>query len=102
MAEVLLGILKNESNEAHLLWKTSCEKCKIDFKVIDLLKHDWYNGIVEYNFCSFLACPPGFTERFRKLYDERIFLIEHGLQKMVYPSFNEISLHENKRYLASY
>ena len=34
------------------------------------------------------------------MYDERVYIIEKVLKKKVYPSYDEIVLHENKRYLS--
>ena len=93
-------ILKNESDQGHLYWAEACKKKRIPFKILDLTCYDWIAIIKENNYSCFLACPPGREARFKKLYDERIYILNKVLNKFVYPSYDEISLHENKRYLS--
>jgi len=94
------GILKNESDDRHLNWEKACQKFQVDYQVIDLTSNNWLNLISEANFNGFLACPPGLESLYKQLYDERVYIINKIMGKFVYPNFNEISLHENKKYLS--
>lgn len=96
-----IAILKNESAYDHELWIKACEKKAdlISFEIIDLTANDWCEKISSKNFDIFLLRPPGRTEYFKKLYDERTFLLTEVLQKKIYPSLEEIMIYENKRFL---
>ena len=95
-----LGILKNEFDEGHFNWGKACEKNNIEFKIIDLTSNNWLEEVESENFDGFLACPPGREALYKKLYDERIYILNKTLKKFVYPNYDEISLHENKKYLS--
>ncbi len=95
-----LAILKNETLEAHLHWVKACQKAEVPYDVIDLCSGDWLEMLVQnqYNYC--LACPSGTVTYWKLMYDERIRIIDEVLCLPVYPSYLEISLHENKRFLS--
>lgn len=94
------GILKNEFDDGYQNWIKACEKLDLSFEVIDLVSTNWLETILTNNFDGFLACPPGREELYKKLYDERIYILDKVLNLFVYPNFDEISIHENKKYLA--
>lgn len=94
------AILKNESDEAHLHWVSACKKNNNSYQVLDLTRSNWLDKIREQDYTCFLACPPGRETHYKKLYDERIYILNNVLGKVVYPNYDEISIHENKRYLS--
>ncbi|MBN1472265.1 MAG: hypothetical protein JW925_10830 [Syntrophaceae bacterium] len=94
------AILKNEFDEGYVNWVSACYKYKVDCEIIDLISDKWLETVMDNSYNGFLACPPGREELFKKLYDERVFIINKVLNKLVYPSFDEISVHENKKYLS--
>ena len=96
-----IAILKSESAFDHEPWVMACEASKdVDFyKVIDLTANDWLSQATKDNFHLYLLRPPGRTERFKQLYDERVFLLTKVLQKNIYPSLQEVLIYENKRFL---
>ena len=96
----MIAILKNESENSHLRWKTACESEGIDYCIIDLVRADYIDHLRKYKpgFC--LAQPSGRLQLYKKMYDEKLFIIENYLHIPVYPSYNEIVLHENKKMLA--
>ena len=81
-------------------WITSCNKFGIKYEVVNLLSNDWQERIFNSKCNFYLACPPGFQEHLKRVYDEKIFLIERTMNKRVFPSFNEISIYENKRFFS--
>lgn len=93
-------ILKNEFDDNHLHWARSCMKNGINYAVLDLTKSDWLDRIFEEDFDLFLSCPSGRELIFKTLYDERIYIIEKVLNKLVYPNYSEIMIHENKKFLS--
>jgi len=101
MNDYLFGILKNEMDEdSNKNWVNSCRKLNLKFELIDLFKNDWLDHVVSTQYSYFLACPPGLQSHFKNLYDERINILSNVLKMKVYPSYEEIVLHENKRFLS--
>lgn len=97
----LLAILKNETEEDHQEWVSVCKKFqdKVDFDVIDLTSHNWMEKIHARDYHCFLARPPGAVGYFKQLYDERLYILNKVLDKMIYPTFEECLIYENKRML---
>ncbi|HOZ14480.1 MAG TPA: hypothetical protein PK784_06800 [Tenuifilaceae bacterium] len=97
---MLVAILKNNYGDTHLNWAKACDKYGIKYNIIDLVSNSWLAETNASNYDLFLACPPGREDLFKKMYDERIFIIERVKKKFVYPSHSEIILHENKKFLS--
>ncbi len=102
MKPKLIGILKNEEANSAVKWEKACEKLNIPFKTIDLTKSDWYEQITAEAFDFFLLKPPGKIERYKTLYDERLYIICKVLGLKTYPSFEECYIYENKKLLSYY
>lgn len=94
------AILKNEFDDNHEYWKRSCEKYGQEYLIIDILKSDWLNIANSYRFDGYLSCPSGRETLYKKMYDEKIYILDKILGKYVYPNYDEISIHENKKYLS--
>jgi hypothetical protein len=94
------AILKNEFDDGHENWAKACNNFSVDFTIVDLIKEDWLNILMKGRFDALLACPSGRESLYKQLYDERIYTLEKELSYLVYPSFKEISIHENKRFLS--
>lgn len=95
-----IAILKNESNIDHEYWVRSCEEREdITFEIIDLTADNWWEQITYCKYDLLLTKPPGKNELFKRLYDERIQLINDHTDINIYPSLQEILIYENKRYL---
>ena len=94
------GILKNEGPDSHIKWVVACEKLRINYSVIDLTKADWLDQIEDNSISFFLLRPPGEIQRYKDLYNERVYIISEILKRPVYPSYKELILHENKKFLA--
>lgn len=94
------AILKNEFDEGYLNWEKACQKYNCEYQTIDLVSSEWLEIIKTGEFDGFLACPPGREEIYKKLYDERIYILDKVMHKFVYPSYDEISIHENKKYFS--
>ena len=96
------AILRNEDPYDHLPWVKACESYpdQVTFTVINLTAYDWLEKIVEYGPEVCLLKPSGITSNFRTLYQERVDILVNDLKLKVYPSYNELRLYENKRFLA--
>jgi len=97
---MFFAILKNEFDNTSIHWENACKKHNVNYKIIDLTKSEWLNEILNSDFNALLACPPGRESIYKQLYDERIYILEKDLKQFVFPSYKEISIHENKRFLS--
>lgn len=96
---MLIGILQNEDPQSSIKWQLACKKAGIPYVVIDLTSNIWIDLINSNPVDFYLLKPPGLIERFKNLYDERVYIITNILKKRTYPSFDEIVIYENKRML---
>jgi len=95
-----LAILKNDFDDNHLYWSNACKSKNISFEIIDSLYSTWLDRIISGHFDGVLTCPPGRELLYKIMYDEKVSILENVLGLFVYPSYNEIILHENKKYLS--
>ena len=94
-------ILKNEFDDGHLNWASACDKHGVQYNIVDTTSHNWLEeALLESDIRGFLACPPGRQALYKELYDERIYILDKVMDLFVYPSYDEISVHENKKYLS--
>lgn len=93
-------ILSNDDSLSHVSWEKSLKKSsKIEmYDIIDITKDNWLVQIKSKAYDLFLLKPPGKNELFKRLYDERVYLIEKYFKAPIYPSLNEIIIYENKRF----
>jgi glutathione synthase/RimK-type ligase-like ATP-grasp enzyme len=100
--KVHLAILRNESEIDHRPWIISCDKFKeyLTYDIIDITKSNWLELILRKDYDYFLLKPAGRTTLFKQLYDERIAIISEHLKLTVFPSYNEVIVYENKRFLS--
>jgi glutathione synthase/RimK-type ligase-like ATP-grasp enzyme len=96
------AILKNEMDHSHVRWQTACETFAVDYKIIDLIRNQWLDFVNGDRVDCFLACPAGLTSRFKQLYDERLNIISKVLGLNVFPAYEAVVLHENKRFLSDW
>ena len=95
-----IAILKNELQDSHERWLASCTNKNLIADIIDLTAYDWYERITSKDYSVFLLQPPGLTFRFKELYDERAYIISKVMNKFIFPTYEELILHENKRFLS--
>ncbi|MCS7035959.1 MAG: hypothetical protein RMJ33_05670 [Saprospiraceae bacterium] len=97
-----LAILQNEVPDDHLLWVHACAERanELTWEVVDITRADWLERMRQGRFDAMLATPPGWNTAFRILFDERLTILHRVLGIPVYPSFEEIQIYENKKYLA--
>lgn len=102
MKPTMVGILKNEEPNSAQKWEKACAKYGINFITIDLTANDWLDCINSYKCDFFLLKPPGRFERFKILYDERLYIICKVLGLLTFPSYEECYIYENKKLLSYY
>lgn len=98
----LLGILKDGSGGNFQEWVRACESSKhdIEYRVIDLFASDWLEIVHSEDYDCYLARPPASVDIHKRIYDERLFVVNKVLKKSIYPSYGELLIYENKQMLA--
>lgn len=94
-------ILANETPSDHEPWVVAIKKSGLirSFDIVNLVSENWFSEIRGKTYDLFILRPPGKTELFKRLYDERVLLINQYLSVPIYPSLYEVLIYENKRYL---
>ncbi|GAB1350638.1 hypothetical protein MASR1M107_28530 [Ignavibacteriales bacterium] len=95
-----LVILKNEDDDSHLNWMSACISLGFEYTLLELTSSDWLNNLVALDPGLCLAVPPGRQNLLKQMYDEKVSIIEKYMGIPVFPTYSEISLHENKRLLS--
>lgn len=96
-----LCILANENPLDHNAWIRAIENSPSvkSYDIISLVSDDWFNKLNSKHYDLFLLRPPGKTELFKKLYDERTIIIDKYFKTPIYPDLKEVLIYENKRFL---
>jgi len=100
MMEPMIGILRNENPESSQKWEQACKDLKIEYDVIDITRNDWLERSSGKPYSFFLTKPPGEIERYKILYDERLYVLNKILGYKVFPSYEECLIYENKKMLS--
>ena len=102
MRKFKLAILKNEDEDAHLLWIKACEAMEesVECTVVSITKSTWLHDIIGGSFDGMLAIPSGNSFSFKILYDERVTILNRICGIPVFPSLGEILIYENKKFLS--
>lgn len=95
-------ILRNEYTDSGDKWLIACQKRGIEAEVIDLCSIDAMERIMAADYQLCLLRPPGASETYKTIYDERLYHITHTLQLPCFPSFLECYIYENKKNLAAF
>ncbi len=97
-----LAILRNEMVGDHLNWIRACDEMveHVAYAVVDITTDDWMERILEGGFDGLLTQPTGWSSAFKTLYDERTAILANVLGLPLYPSYTEITIYENKKFLS--
>lgn len=94
-----IGLLKDPKYNLHEEWSysLSLHKGLIDIQEIDFVSSSWVQNVQNANCHLYILRPPGFSENYKRMIDERAYVLNKVLQKNIYPSLDEILIYENKR-----
>jgi len=95
-------ILKNEIHNSHKHWEEACKSLSLNYSIVELSLDSWIDELQNYlsKNVHFLACPSGVASKYKQMYDERIYIISKVMKQKVFPSYESIVIHENKRLLS--
>ena len=102
MKKLKVAICANEISGDEQLWIDACDDYSdyLTYEVIQLASEDWIDKIKKAEADWYLLRPGAFSERYKKLYDERVLIMEEELNLSVFPDRKSIFIYENKRYLS--
>jgi glutathione synthase/RimK-type ligase-like ATP-grasp enzyme len=97
-----LGIIKSFKEIDWLVesYINACEELGVEYVILDLLKNNWIEDILEAKVDGILVRAKGNIQEQKSFFDERLSIINEDLGIPVYPSRKEIFLYENKRMYA--
>lgn len=100
--EFRIVILGNENAKDHEEWLSALLRFSdpLEFEVIDITKYDWLNRVEKFKPDICLLKPSGTTSAYRILYQERVEVLFRDLGLSLFPSYDELRVYENKRYLS--
>ncbi len=91
-----LGILTAFRNE-HKSYVKSCESLGVDYEIIDIISDNWLDDIINSDCDGFLCRTPSKFQERKNMFNEKLYIINKFLNKPIYPSYDELYLHENKK-----
>lgn len=93
-------ILKDELPGSDSKWKLACDKKNLDYEVVDLATHNWYENILMLKPDILLLKPSGLTAPYKEMFDERLSILVNENQLFCYPSLKEVKMYENKKFFS--
>lgn len=99
---VRIGIIRNEKANSADDWIRACENKGLDYYIVDLSENNWLDKILGSNVDFYVTQPPGTYERFKTLFDERLYIITNDLKLRIFPFYAESLIYENKKMLSYY
>ena len=80
----------------------SCKSLGVDYEVIDIINEDWLENVMKSD-CDGFFCPSNcISQEIKTIQDERYYFVSQLMHKPIYPDFNGLYIHENKRNMAAW
>lgn len=95
-SKYLFGIIE-EFYQLHRHYVAACRELNQSYQVIKISGPDWIEIVRDSGCDAFLAWPSTGLRVWRRMFDDRLKIIEEDLSKPVYPTGKEIWLFDNKR-----
>ncbi len=93
---VVLGIF-SDANFNYTDNIAACRDLGVRFRVLDLTASDWLRRVVHSGCDAFMATPTTLLGVWRRMHEERLWVVEEDLKKRLCPTFKELFLWESKR-----
>lgn len=90
----------NEFTGLEQNYVNACRELGVKYEIVDIISTDWIRNVKESDCDGFLVRPSYAKHEWKLLYDERIYFVNKVLNRPVYPSYEDIILHENKKFIA--
>lgn len=92
----ILGIIK-QFRHYHKHYIAACRDLGVSYKVLDISGSDWIEVIKNSRCDAYLVWPTSITTTLRLMFNERLKVMVDDLGKIIYPSYDEVWLWDNKR-----
>ncbi|MBR5604502.1 MAG: hypothetical protein IKY27_10760 [Bacteroidales bacterium] len=80
----------------------SCKALGVDYEVVDIISENWLDNVRNAN-CDGFFCPSNcVSQELKSIQDERYFIVSQIMNLPIYPDFNGLYIHENKRNMAAW
>lgn len=80
----------------------SCKSLGVDYEVVDIINEDWLENVRKSD-CDGFFCPSNcVSQELKTIQDERYYFVSQIMKKTIYPDFNGLYIHENKRNMATW
>ena len=96
------AILANEDKKNTAKWTRACERFNQNYIIIDMIDDNWIDNIHNYQPECCLIMPSVNLSYYKKMYDEKLYILSEVLNYFIYPSYVECIIYENKRLLSYY
>jgi hypothetical protein len=99
---IKLGILNGfrKGPDSYELYIDACKDLGVEYEVVDIISEHWLDNVRNSSCAAFLARPTPYYVPWKIMFDERLYHIERSLGRIVYPSYKELVMYENKRQMA--
>ncbi len=94
--DVVVGVLF-DSSYYFAFHVAACRELRVRYRVIDLLADDWSRRVVDSGCQAFLVSMSTLRGVWRRVSEERLWVIAHDLRIPLSPTFEELFLWESKR-----
>lgn len=91
-----LGILTAFRNE-HQNYVRACKECDVDYRIVDLIGDNWLQEVQNSGCDGFLCRTPSKFQERKDMFTDKLYVINKMMHRPIYPSFEELFLHENKK-----
>lgn len=92
----LIGITK-EYTHYHQHYIKACREMGISYQLIDISRNDWVSTLENSQCDAYLVWPSSTLSIWKEMFDDRLAFMARHMGKLIYPSWQEIWLFENKR-----
>ena len=91
-----IGVIK-EFAHYHMANIAACRELGVSYRVLDISGTNWVELVKNAGCDAFLAWPSSYLSIWKEMYDDRLKFMEDELGMVIYPSYRELWLYENKR-----
>lgn len=81
----------------HKNYIQACRELGVSYKVLDIMSSSWVGEVEDSGCDAFLVWPSAALTIWKDMFDDRLQIMETSMNKIVYPTYRETWLYENKR-----
>ena len=100
--QIKVGILNGfqTGSDSYELYVKACEDLGVPYEVVDIIGSNWIDNIRRSDCDGFLVRPSPRFDTWKRMFDERLYFVVTNLSKLIYPTYDELFMYENKRIMA--